>query len=521
MRNRALHDALRDFALEAAALLTEELKAGAEVEFDVVDEGGGRGPALYRYEPRTGAFIDERWPRLRELPACERACAELGAGASAWLRLNGLRGEQAEPALRAMLERLYEDATSFGFPEERFDRVYREVELTLYRDAVRARVIAPVRGAWMEAARVELGDGLSIVRGDRFDGPHERSDLLCVLERDVPADDPIPAGEAAGRFAEVVTALRLWAPGGVALGAPGWRQTDQGRWQPVGIGSGAPPRGGEWMLPAGEEQAFREFFAAIAAARPPETVAWALHRFEMGCDRAGDGEALSDYLLALRALLDATSDAGQASLGLRLAALCAEEGMRHEVQGRLEAALALERFVMGRAVALPPDASSPSELVAEVESHVRALLRDVLCGYLDADLKAVADDILVDEQQPEPEPDPAREPEAYEPEPHAEIEARDLRRQPLAHEAPQAPPPRFERAAEPDQVTFEPELEYDYDPGPEYEDEFETEPDTAEMEPVTVAPSTVAPEPLQHELDGVTPSADWGWDDPEDFSAPV
>ena len=28
-----------------------------------------------------------------------------------------------------MLERLYEDATSFGFPEERFERVYGEVEL--------------------------------------------------------------------------------------------------------------------------------------------------------------------------------------------------------------------------------------------------------------------------------------------------------------------------------------------------------------------------------------------------------
>ena len=72
MRNRALHDALRNFALEAAALLTDDQKAGAEVEFDVVDEGSGRGPALYRYEPRTGAFLSERWPRLRELPPAPR-----------------------------------------------------------------------------------------------------------------------------------------------------------------------------------------------------------------------------------------------------------------------------------------------------------------------------------------------------------------------------------------------------------------------------------------------------------------
>ena len=81
MRNRALHDALRNFALEAAALLTDDLKAGAEVEFDVVDEGGGRGPALYRYEPRTGAFLAERWPRaaraarLRRRPATSSARA--------------------------------------------------------------------------------------------------------------------------------------------------------------------------------------------------------------------------------------------------------------------------------------------------------------------------------------------------------------------------------------------------------------------------------------------------------------
>jgi hypothetical protein len=513
MRNRALHDALRDFALEAAALLTDDLKAGAEVEFDVVEEGigahrappgasarrgAGRGPALYRYEPRTGAFIEERWPRLRELPACERACRELGAGASAWLRVNGLRGEQAEPALRAMLERLYEDATSFGFPEERFDRVYGEVELTLYRYTVRARVIAPIHGAWMDAERVELGDGLSLMRGDALEGPHERSSLLCVLERDVPADDPIPAQEAAERFAEVVTALRLWAPGGVILGAPGWRQADHARWQPVSIGSAASPRGAEWMLPAGDEQAFREFFSAICAAQPPASVAWALDRFEMGCAQETDAEALSDYILGLRALLDATTETGRASFGLRLAALCAEEDARRDLQERMEAALALERFVMGGSGGVRLDAESPRELVAEAEGHLRALLRDVLCGYLDADLKAVADDILVESDADS----------------LMEIEAHDLRTQP---DPPHPREPRFEREDEP--MTFEPELEYEYDPAPDYEAELDhgdKEPDTAEMEPVAVAH-----EPVQHELDGVTQSADWGWDDPEDFSAPV
>jgi hypothetical protein len=492
MRNRLLHDALRDFALETAALLTDDLRAGAELEFDVTSEGGRRGPALYRYKPRTEAFLAERWPRLRELPTCARAAHELGAGSALWLRANGggvaLSGEQAEPALRAMLERLYEDATSFGFPEERFERVHRELETTLYHDAVHARVVVPLRGAAMEAERIDLGGGLSLVRGDLANAPPEavwpedgdgEPAVLCVLERDAPADEAIAATEAEERFAELVTALRLWAPGLVGLDAPGWRRADEGRWQPLALGGASriPAEPRTWALPAGEEAGLREFFAAVAEARPPRTVAWALARFEMGCERGADSEALSDYLLALRALLDATSDAGEASLALRVAALCAEEGRRRVVQRRVEAAITLERFVIGGGPRVRQEAEAPRELVTEVEGHLRALLRDVLCGYLDPDLKGVADDILV-ETQPQALGSDER-PRTY-PESFVEIKARDLRKE-----------------------TAEPRRE----------PEAEQEQDTSELEPVTAG----------HEppLEGVTASADWGWDSPEDYSAPV
>jgi hypothetical protein len=99
------------------------------------------------------------------------------------------------------------------------------------------------------------------------------------------------------------------------------------------------------------------------------------------------------------------------------------------------------------------------------------MLRDVLCGYLDSDLKGVADDILLETN----------------PEPFVEIEARDLRVPKAA-----APPPA---------------------PAPEPKDSNE---DTAEMEAVAEEPV-----PVQRELEGVTQSADWGFDDPADFSAPV
>jgi len=41
-----------------------------------------------------------------------------------------------------------------------------------------------------------------------------------------------------------------------------------------------------------------------------------------------------------------------------------------------------------------PALESPRGVVREAERHLRALLRDVLCGYLEPDLRRVADEIL-------------------------------------------------------------------------------------------------------------------------------
>ena len=505
MRNRPLHDALRDFALEAASLLTDELRGGAELEFDVVDERAAHGPVLYRYRPLVGPFLDERGPALRELPAGPRACVALGNGAASYLRVNGLPGEAAEPALRALLERLYEDATSFGFPEERFERVYAEVEDTLYRDALRSAIVAPLRGLELKAPRVELGNGLSIARADGYETPPELllavdpDDLpgaLLVLERFVPPDDRAIEAEARMRFERTLTGLRLWASGAVGLGSLAWRQIGEGRWRPLPI-AGSPARGEPWKLLAGEEGALAAFLEAIDSAPRPGAVAWALARFELGCSRPMESDALSDYLLALAALLDATGEAGRASLPPRLAALCAEERDRQTVQRRAELALSLERFLMeGGSVEgaelrdwIGPE--SPHALVAELEHHLRALLRDVLCGYLDPELGQVADDILLEVPDPE----------------GAEIEARDLR-----VDAEPEPEDSFaeEPEPEPEEVVAE-EPESEPAPPPVAEQ------DTSEMEAV--------PDPqLDFEDDdphaGVTPSVDWD-EDPESYSAPV
>ncbi len=443
MRNRELHDALRAFALETAALLREDQDRGAEIEFDL-DEGSRRGgPTLYHYRPLTSKFVADRWRRLRALPSFAPACLALGAGAAAYLRINGLRGAEAEPALKAMLERLYEDATDLSFPEERFERVYAEVERTLYERSQPATVLAPLHGVVLDVERVDLGGGLALVRGGATDAPDDalwgdsaggtpgdRRDpnVLVTLTRDVSPDAEPPLTEARERFRRLVTGLRLWKPGGVALSAIGWRRTGDGVWQPFEIEPSGVSRGEPWILAEGEDADLREFLAAIDRTRPTGSVSWALSRFEMGCGRRREAEALSDYLLGLRALLERGTDAATGGLALRVAVLCAEEGERRGVQRQVELAQALERFVMGDS---PDDdymdaigSDSPRTLVDEVERHLRALLRDVLCGYLEPDLRGLSDELLLEQPAPVAPPEPASVPAtpvAAPPEPvHAE-----------------------------------------------------------------------------------------------------
>jgi hypothetical protein len=498
MRNRRLHDALRDFALDAASHLTSELRAGHEIPFDLMEEPrrrNRRGPALYHYTPLTSQFIEARWDALRGLPSFEPAARALGSGAETYLRVQGITGApDPEPALKAMLERLYDDATNFEFPESRFDRVYADVELSLYEDTMRAAIITPLRGMRLESDRVELAGGVSLVAGETFDAPPEAvwgdagPNVLCVLERDVASGEPLPVGDAEARFEWLLGALRLYKSGGIALEPIAWARTDQGAWraQPLRTGGG-PARGAAWTLARAEEEELGEFLDLLAASRSPGRIAWALRRFEMGCARGRDMEALSDYLMALRALLDGNDEAGRAALTLRVAALCADEAHRKTLQSRLETAIALEEFTIAGGDAEEyverSGGVSPRAVVLEVEEHLRALLRDVVCGFLDVDLKSAADDILVQSGEP------------------IEIRARDLRVTAAAHEhtvvEPAPEPPSAEPVPEPVSA-----------------------PASASAlagEPVDVLRLELRDAPWELDVDdsdsGVTPCADWDEDD--------
>jgi hypothetical protein len=121
----------------------------------------------------------------------------------------------------------------------------------------------------------------------------------------------------------------------------------------------------------------------------------AVSRFEAGLERPAVLEALNDYLLALRFLLEG---GGPADLGLamRVAALCAEPDHRNPTKAVVDRAQALERQLWsGEPAPAAPGAATPAETATEIEDLTRAILKDAACGHLGGDLRATADEILL------------------------------------------------------------------------------------------------------------------------------
>lgn len=409
MRNATLHAVLASFTADAADALNADADRGAEMPFELVAEPGGNSP-LYCYRPLTGRFIDERLhllgalasyaPAMRALAALEPTIDYLLARGEAHVPEDPR--ERADAVVRVFLARVFDQRSRFAFEPERFERAYTELELALYAGQRTTTVIAPLLGLALDHGTDELalGGGLALVRGDRLPGaPHEAvwgqgrepQVLVALTVTEERAGRP-PVSAARVGFRRVLTALRLFERGGFSLGPMGWARTDGGAWHAVALGGSGRPRSITFISGSHEDE-LRAFHNLIGRRTPAAgELAWALARFEMGCERLAPFEALTDYLLALRALLEPEGPASGRLAG-RVAALCAPAEERLRMTERTVAAIALERAAI---TGLAPAQAGADVLVAELAEHLRAILRDVLCGHLGADLCGLADELLAE-----------------------------------------------------------------------------------------------------------------------------
>lgn len=409
MRNGTLHASLEAFTREVASALKAETAGGAEVPFEMAEEPG-RSVPLYCYRPLTSHFISERLGLLSALPGYASAARALAGieTVGAYLRHRGearvpaSQRERAQAALALFLSAVFADRDRFEFDRGRFEVAFAELERTVYSGRSVNTVIAPLLGVALDSGtrEIALGDGLSLVRGETLkDVPVEAvwgdgygPNVLAVFSAVQDRDAPTPVALARAGFRRVLTALRLFESGGYALGPSAWTRPDNGRWRPFALPFSGRPRL-LTTISASQEDELRGFFNLIARRTPAGgPLPWALARFEMGAERLGPFEALTDYLLAARALLEPEGPAS-GLVARRLAAICAGPADGAYVSERMIQAVALERTAMLGA----PSEPGSDKLVIEFSEHLRALLRDVVCGHLDADsVCSLADELLAE-----------------------------------------------------------------------------------------------------------------------------
>ncbi|HEX3691978.1 MAG TPA: hypothetical protein VHU13_01435 [Solirubrobacteraceae bacterium] len=424
MRSIQLQEAIEAFLEQAAALLHADVSAGQEVEFELEARSARmRGASLYCYRPLTAQFIAERYPRMRALEAHRHALAQLQRceGLERYLLARGTESppramRDADAVLLALLQDVFEEQTDFdpswlAAHTERLERALERLDGSALAAAGEVTLVASLQGVAISSPEVPLARGLTIAAPQALRGAPpealraasaERGHLLVVhTAQDAPSGaEGVAEGAAVVR--DLVRALRLFGDGRIALGTRAWARVKDGPWSTIALGAGGHPHGVLLVTPEQEDE-LRAFCALISRRTPIDTpIAWALRRFELGCERPDEREALSDHLLALRALLsEAPGDPSRAYAGAdgllaaRLAALCAPAERRRELVERTLAAIELERKIIAGS---PTQGAAPLALAREIADHLRALLRDVICGHLRPDLGPLADEILLADQ---------------------------------------------------------------------------------------------------------------------------
>ena len=426
MRDLVVCEALKVMARDASKRLRELVAQGEQLPYDV-REPEASSP-LPQYVPLTERFVRDHSQALSALDSFGAACAAIESAdlAAPYLESLGIAvpdepRKRGELAAVVFLCRLWASSTDFSLDDARLAGAIAELEAggRIAEDEI--EVIVPLRGFHMPTTRLELATA-TIVRADAVDVPAEaraaegsgaagwEPTFLAatrVSESD-PADgrSPDAGARAVEAFRQLITTLRLYKGGGVALGPYAWTRAGEHRWRRIATGAGRPRPGGYRLVE--EELSDLPVFSrtlayrSTAFGRPAReeqglsgALGRAISRFEAGLERAVVIDALNDYLLSLRFVLEG-GGAAQLGLPIRVAALCAEPEQRGETKAVIDRAISLERELWsGEPAPAGEGAATPAQTAAMVEHLTRAILRDAACGHLGGDLRATADEILL------------------------------------------------------------------------------------------------------------------------------
>jgi hypothetical protein len=388
VRSPHLHHALRSFVLGAFAYLLRELdETGTTLPFAFEEHGQRRGPTLYEYRPLVTGFVEEREGLLRAREDALIALEELRRepAAAIYARAHAGSGPSEDDALFRtvlfdLLLRTSEACGGFDWDDETFDRVYAELERSLFGERRTYVAVAPLVGLSVGVA-VDLGPGIRLRAA--ADGelarhwpeaggllPHgfgREPDRYCVAElrRAVAGGEDVP--DAPAEIADIVSSVRLATAAPLAAG-PVLFETLDGR--PYGIRPVLPiaatqPPGEPTRLDSFRGPLAAELLARLGLADADTPLAEALDRWELSLFQHDPFRA-EQLRAAFSALLGTTWP-------LRASVLLEDEAAAREQMHADLAALAGG----GPAAAATTDAVRRALVVALRHGDREALVRDL------------------------------------------------------------------------------------------------------------------------------------------------
>jgi len=280
VRAPQLFTALRAFCLGTFRALLAELEGGADLPFAFEEHASYSKPSLYEYRPLVKPFIEQRAHTLRRRPDAQLAVEELLRQPAATIFARAHAGPRAREdealfgsVLLPLLVETAEICGGFDWDDAAFGRAYAELEGSLFGNGHQYGAVAPVIGITTGGVTLELGGGIRLraaATGELAKLWPEASNLLpadfgrepdrlCVLELERSLDaGAVEPPDAAGEFADVVTAIRLATAAPIAAGPVLFERLD---WRPYGVRPVLPIAATQ---PAGEPTRLDSFRATLA-----------------------------------------------------------------------------------------------------------------------------------------------------------------------------------------------------------------------------------------------------------------
>ena len=312
-----LHAAVRGFCLAAFAELAPEA-GGGEIPF-VLDE---HGSGLYEYRPLVRDHVEARAFWLAKLPDAGIALGELRREPAAAIFAPARDDASIDRALfhailLPVLSRTAKACGGFDWEDGAFERVYAELERSLFGASRSYAALAPLVGLSIPE-RIVLGHGITVhpcspqdlalrwpeakdLLPPRF-GEEEARHSVVELERELSgADAGLP--DAPAELAAAVTALRLATGAPAAAGPVVVERLD---WHPLGARplpglASTEPAGDAGRLDPWRGSLAGELLARLGSFEDDLELAEALARWELALfeDEPARSEYLRESLAAL------------------------------------------------------------------------------------------------------------------------------------------------------------------------------------------------------------------------------